>query len=411
MEVFVIDTVEDARKRNEENAEREQNDDRMEKIRSLESAMKADPVVVKNVRSLGLTPAEFSYESTVKALQRYHVAHGDLVMPRRFVVSENSTDYPSEWRGMDLSSTVYDMEWWQRHVCSHPDRVAELNELGFVWERLQPEWNLVMEALVTHSQLYGRDAPVPVAFVVPRGDGRWPVSTWGIKLGDCVHRIRSRFDFLRGHPDRVRQLENLGFVWDAGEHAFRVFLGALSRYAKLNDKGSGSVRRALSVPTTFVVPFDHPDWPEALGGYPLGVKCSAVRNKGVYVNKHSERRKALEELGFVFGPNSTIGWLETAHAAAIYSNLHGRTLNVPQNFIVPAPPQIMSQNDKADWPWPEYLWGLPLGQRLRDVRLKNRYLTGKSADSRRAQLNALGFDWNPKRGRRRTREDVEPTCT
>ena len=53
------------------------------------------------------------------------------------------------------------------------------------------------------------------------------------------------------------------------------------------------------------------------------------------------------------------------------------------------------------WKLTEYLWGLPLGQRLKDVRLKNRYLTGKNAASRKAQLNALGFVWNPKRGRRK----------
>lgn len=54
-----------------------------------------------------------------------------------------------------------------------------------------------------------------------------------------------------------------------------------------------------------------------------------------------------------------------------------------------------------NYPCTEYLWGVPLGQRLKDVRLKNRYMTGENATSRKAQLNALGFVWNPKRGRRK----------
>jgi hypothetical protein len=49
----------------------------------------------------------------------------------------------------------------------------------------------------------------------------------------------------------------------------------------------------------------------------------------------------------------------------------------------------------------EYLWGFPLGQRLRDIRVKGYYLRGKQATVRKRQLDALGFDWEPKRGRRR----------
>ena len=48
----------------------------------------------------------------------------------------------------------------------------------------------------------------------------------------------------------------------------------------------------------------------------------------------------------------------------------------------------------------ECLWGVPLGQRLRDIRVKGNYLKGKNSDARRQQLDALGFNWEPKRGRR-----------
>ncbi len=49
----------------------------------------------------------------------------------------------------------------------------------------------------------------------------------------------------------------------------------------------------------------------------------------------------------------------------------------------------------------EYLWEFPLGQRLRDIRLKGYYLRGKQAPVRKRQLDALGFVWKPQRGRRR----------
>jgi len=50
------------------------------------------------------------------------------------------------------------------------------------------------------------------------------------------------------------------------------------------------------------------------------------------------------------------------------------------------------------------LHGLPLGLRLKDVRLKGRYLQGETAPKRREQLDALGFVWKKKRGRRKKSE-------
>jgi hypothetical protein len=129
------------------------------------------------------------------------------------------------------------------------------------------------------------------------------------------------------------------------------------------------------------------------------------------VKNQPDRISALEEIGFQWSGNASLGWLEVVHAAAIYSQLHGRELNVPQNFVVPCPPKAFRTNSVASpfggiasndetWPWPEKLWGLKLGQRLKDIRLKGRYLKGKSANARIMQLDALGFVWKPKRGPR-----------
>jgi len=93
-----------------------------------------------------------------------------------------------------------------------------------------------------------------------------------------------------------------------------------------------------------------------------------------------------------------LGWLDVVHALAIYSKLYNndnsgssrsssKGLCVPQNFIVPKQPAYA-----CEWPWPEQLWGLPLGQRLRDIKSKGRYLKGQSATSRKAQLYALGYN-------------------
>jgi hypothetical protein len=99
-----------------------------------------------------------------------------------------------------------------------------------------------------------------------------------------------------------------------------------------------------------------------------------------------------------------LSWFRVVHAAAIYSQLHGRSLNVPYQFVVPS---HHSPGIQDGWPWPQYLWGLKLGQRLKDVRVKGAYLRGPKGVARRRQLDALGMEWNPKRGRKEGSRNVE----
>lgn len=360
---------------------------------------------------------ERPYSSAIEALRAYHSIHGDLVIPRHFVVPKTD-EYPAEWHGVDLASAVYDMRWWQKHVKNNSDRVQELNSIGFVWERLQPEYNLVLSALMTYSSLNNGSVMVHSKFVVPFGDDVWPKATWGLPLGNCVHRIRVRGDYLNGQNAmaRRRQLDGLGFVWDMHELAFLRVYRALKHFRKLERAklvGTAREYRILRVPSKFVVPSGEENgWPKDLWGLQLGGRCAAIRQKELYVKNNPERRRALEELGFQFNGNATLGWLEVIHAAAIYSRLHGRNLDVPAKFVVPAPPHASGNGNgsgdvtsvypgETEWPWPEHLWGLTLGQRLKDIRLRGAYLKGDSASSRRAQLDALGFNWSPKRGRRK----------
>jgi Helicase associated domain len=310
-------------------------------------------------------PIDLPYESAIQALRVYHDQHSHLVMPRNFLIEgDNHSQYPKEWQGLDLAGAVYDMKWWIRHVKEQPERVAELNKLGFVWERLQPEWNLILEALLTYRTL-NDDLLVPTRFVVPFGDKEWSRSTWGISLGKVVHRIRSRGDFIRGPTSvkRRRQLEALGFVWDVSEHLFKIFCKALKIYSKVEAVSGVTSKRlgALKIPAHYVVP-ESDEWPVELWGYPLGAKCTAVRQKELYVKGHPERLKELADIGYHGGGNDSLKWLEVVHAAAIYSQMHGRNLDVPQHFVVPAPPRISYSNSTIQhvcvvgsddaWPWP-----------------------------------------------------------
>mmetsp|Transcript_6568 Transcript_6568/g.14165 ORF Transcript_6568/g.14165 Transcript_6568/m.14165 type:complete len:539 (-) Transcript_6568:1244-2860(-) len=384
----------------------------------------------KVVQSNGM---HIPFELTLKALQGFHSENSHLVLPRRYPVPE-SDSFPSMWHGVDLAGTVYTMRWWQRYVQNQPDRVSELNRIGFVWERLQPEWNLILESLIVYKAL-NRNLLVPSTFVVPYDDDRWPKSCWGLSLGSSVYKIRNRGDYLGGrNPNgwsRREQLDALGFVWDVQELRFSIFTTALQLFRKIEEQneqkkaGSSSPSSktthsgALKVPSRFVVPRSS-RWPNELWGYRLGERCTQVRQKELYIKGQPHRVKMLADLGFYVkgGSNNNLRWLEVVHAAAVYSQMNNNELDVPTSFVVPAPPRRVatcSRNDGSDeetvdsfvvgsddaWPWPEYLWGFPLGQRLRDIRVKGNYLKGENTSARRRQLDALGFNWEPKRGRRR----------
>lgn len=220
-----------------------------------------------------------------------------------------------------------------------------------------------MEGMVNYRNIYG-NALVPAKFVVPRDDPNWPQACWELPLGSIVQRIRVRNDFIRGDNmfHRRQQLDGLGFVWDPSEYKFILLLRALQHFDRLERKNSCT--RDLVVPSKFVIPSGRENgWPPELWGYPLGDKCRAVRQKQLYVKNHPDRKQALEDIGFRWSGNSKLGWLDVCQAAAIYSQIHGRELNVPFNFVVPAPPCADDSHPQYvdSWPWPERLWGLKLG--------------------------------------------------
>jgi hypothetical protein len=183
-------------------------------------------------------------------------------------------------------------------------------------------------------------------------------------LGNSVYRIRNRGDFLRGSNawSRRDQLDAIGFVYFPQEYRFRIFYNALRAFSDVEERKRGPKKvSALKVPAQFVIP-PSGEWPKGLWGYKLGEKCTAVRQKELYVKGQPERLKALADLGFRLGGNDSLSWLEVVHAAAIFSQMNQRKLEVPQNFEVPGPPRRVTNlegssdscvvgSDEA-WPWP-----------------------------------------------------------
>ena len=274
---------------------------------------------------------------------------------------------------MQLGSRVSTIRDQGIYVKGHPERRAELDALGFVWDDLKRRWEEARAALLAYQQLQG-DLEVPIAFVVP-SEAPWPEETWGLRLGNRVHDIRGSETYVKGHPERRAELDALGFVWDDVGRRWATVHAALRAF-----KG---VHGHLRVPAHFLVP-TAPPWPEEVRGLKLGGRVSKIRLSEHFVKDHPERRAALDALGFVWRPRAQ-QWGQVRAALLAYRGLHGH-LQVPYAFVVPAAA-----------PWPEELWELKLGLRAHSIRAQETYV--KDHPERRLELDAMGFVWDALRPR------------
>jgi hypothetical protein len=156
------------------------------------------------------------------------------------------------------------------------ERVAALDELGFVWDALQDDFDLGLAELAAYVQGHG-DARVPAKHLTPSGLN---LGTW------CNNRRRDR-KVGRLSDARIAALDELGFAWDPFREDFDHGLAALATYVQ----AYGDAR----VPVQYVT----------LSGFTLGSWCSVRRRERKTGKLDGERIAALDELGFVWDPSGT----------------------------------------------------------------------------------------------------------
>jgi len=307
----------------------------------------------------------YPWKPLLESLRIYYSQHGDCVIDNSFTVPFEEP-WPEELRGEKLARLVYNMDFWKTHIAPYPNRRPELNELKFIWGRLQPEYNLVVEALLVFKEIEGH-LNVPSKFVVPCNQ-LWPKSVWRLKLGYLVSDIRCRNRFVGDDGGKWFQLQSMGFVWEASDVKWERFFSALQMYVDTTGN-------AL-IPRSFLVPREDP-WPLNLWGYKLGIAVYNVRSKGTYVNDRPERIRALNQLGFVWDPGE-YAFEQFLEALNVFKQIHGHT-RVPQQYICP-------ESDA----WPSHLHGYRLGARRHTIRLRGDLV--KNYPDRRVRLELLGFE-------------------
>ncbi|CAM9562759.1 unnamed protein product [Choristocarpus tenellus] len=188
-----------------------------------------------------------------------------------------------------------------------------------------------------------------------------------------VNNIRTSHAYIKNNPDRIRKLNDIGFLWKSVRHSsFSKVVSALKTYKML--KGDSIV------PSSFVVPLTLP-WPSSLWGLRLGEALVDIRSKGRYLKGEgaTQRRNQLEHLG-AFDQSMGTVLKQMVLVLETYKRLVGN-VNVTQKFVVP-----------SEEPWPQESWGHQLGYFL--YRLRRNPTRLKRYPDIKAKMDALGFQWD-----------------
>jgi hypothetical protein len=284
--------------------------------------------------ALGMTwdPYEDGWLRGLAAARAYSEAHGDLRTPQKFRTAD----------GFRLGSWLLTRRSERRRGALSEERVAALNALGMVWDRLEDNWQRGLAEARKYHQAHGH-LRVPAQLVTPQG----------FRLGSWVSSRRTKRAQGKLRADRIAALDALGMVWHPRDDDWQRGIAVARAYWKAN----GHLRVHPKAVTD--------------DGFLLGAWISSrriERKRGVLA---VERVAALDEIGMLWDPPEQ-DWQRGIAAARSYRAAHGH-LRVPTSFVT---------DD-----------GFRLGSWIRVRRTLG--TRGKLAPDRIAQLNALGMVWKP----------------
>ena len=258
-------------------------------------------------------------------LENYKEEHGDCLVPLRYV--SNSGHKLGRWVS------------WQRlkKDILTTKRIEILDNLGFEWNHLDSKWQKGLDELDKYKKEFG-DSLVPLRYV----------SKSGYKLGSWVGHVRRKKSEL--NPERLKQVNDLGFIWDTKEAYWQEGFDELTTYKRRYGN--------CEVPRPFV----------SESGFKLGVWVASQRAKK---NKITDKRiNLLNNLGFVWG-QLELQWQRGLNELETYKKTFGNCL-VPSRYISDS--------------------GYKLGSWVGHSRRKKSELIPEKLK----QLNDLGFVWSQK---------------
>ncbi len=272
------------------------------------------------LNNVGFTwdPLEEDWNQGYAALTRYKKEFGNTRVPQRF-------NYNNYQLGSWVSS--------QRHNIKKIsiEREIKLNNLGFIWNLLENDWNQGYAFMVQYKNKYG-DCRVPFGFSFNK-----------FELGYWV--ANQRQDIKKISKEKKDKLNELGFLWNPLDDNWNKGYAMLQKYIK--EHGD------CKVPVNFS--YDK----YKLGNW-VGTQRSKIKSLTI------ERKEKLDKLGFIWKPKDD-AWMQGYIILNKYKTKNGNCL-APQNIV-------FNNYNLGKW-----------------VN-KQRQRVDKLSKERKEKLNKLGFIW------------------
>jgi superfamily II DNA or RNA helicase len=176
------------------------------------------------------------------------------------------------------------------------ERIARLNEIGFIWNAIDDRWEEGFAHLV---QFKNRESHCKVK--QNHFEGKFYLGAWVVNL-------RVKKDQLT--EDKKKRLDDLGFIWDPLADQWKEGINCLVKFIQLEGH--------CNIPKKCF-----------FQGFPLGLWASNKRAKKNQLS--NERVKELDDLGFIWDPYSE-QWEENFNHLVSFKVREGHC-RVPSNFI------------------------------------------------------------------------------
>jgi len=265
--------------------------------------------------------------------RRWDERYGELkAFWKRYGHSNVPIDWPDN-PGLAYWVTHQRVFWKQGKLSE--DRIQRLDEIGFIWDPQESVWEEMFSALVDFKKTHGHCK-------VPK---RWPENP---KLGHWVvaQRQQKRKGLLS--EERIRILNELGFIWDGKESIWQEMFSALVDFKKTH--GHCDVR--LNRPKK----------------RKLDTWVAEQRRELKMGQLTEDRIQRLDEIGFIWDPQESV-WEEMFSALVDFKKTHGHC-KVPKTY-----------GDSKLYSWVS----------IQRQHWKKKKLT----DDRIQRLDEIGFIWDP----------------
>ncbi len=240
--------------------------------------LSADQVAALDDLGFVWDPLAEEFEEKRGMLQAFHEKHGHCRVPR------NATWPEDDPQGVALGRWVVSLRQSRKAGTLSADRVAALDDLGFVWDPLAEEFEEKRGMLQAFHEKHGH-CRVPDRATWPEDDPQ------GYPLGRAVAGFRKSRKAGTLSADQVAALDDLGFVWDPLAEEFEEKRGMLQAFHEKH----GHCR----VPDRATWQEDDPQ------GYPLGRAVAEFRKSRKAGTLSADQVAALDDLGFVWDAKNT----------------------------------------------------------------------------------------------------------